>query len=1447
MDRKQYRLGIDIGSTTVKIAILDEKNEVLFSDYQRHFANIQETLARLLIAAKEKLGELDLIPMITGSGGLTLATHLHVSFVQEVVAVATALKAIAPKTDVAIELGGEDAKIIYFTGGIDQRMNGICAGGTGSFIDQMASLLQTDASGLNDYAKSYKAIYPIAARCGVFAKSDIQPLINEGATREDLAASIFQAVVNQTISGLACGKPIRGHVAFLGGPLHFLPELKNAFIRTLRLTDDYIIDPDNSHLFAAIGSAMSAEQEAGVDINDLIERLQKGVSMDHEVQRLAPLFKDEEDYREFEARHTGHSVKSGDFESYEGKIFLGIDAGSTTTKIALIGEDGQLLYKFYSSNEGSPLTTAIRAIEEIQKRMHPNAEIVYSCSTGYGEALLKAAFQLDEGEVETISHYYAAAFFEPDVDCILDIGGQDMKCIRIKDHTVDSVQLNEACSAGCGSFIETFAKSLGYSVQDFAKEALFAKHPVDLGTRCTVFMNSNVKQAQKEGATVADISAGLAYSVIKNALFKVIKIADASSLGKHIVVQGGTFYNDAVLRAFERTAECQCVRPDIAGIMGAFGAALIARERWENQATTMLPLDKIIALQYKTAMTRCQGCNNKCVLTVNQFGGGRRFISGNRCERGLGLDRKKKEVPNLFDYKMHRLFDIETLSEDEAPRGTIGIPRVLNLYENYPFWAVFFRELGFRVVLSPVSTRKIYELGIESIPSESECYPAKITHGHVSWLIKNGVKTIFYPCIPYERDEENGAGNHYNCPIVTSYAENIKNNVEEIETEHIRFLSPFMAFTNEKILSTQLEKIMQQEFGIPAAETRTAAHAGWAELLQVKKDVEAEGERAVQWCKENKKHGIVLAGRPYHIDPEIHHGIPDMIAGFGLAVLTEDSISHLGKVERPVVVSDQWMYHSRLYAAASFVKNTDELDLVQLNSFGCGLDAVTTDQVSDILTGSDKIYTVLKIDEVNNLGAARIRIRSLIAALRVRDRKHYQRTVKSAAYDRVLFTKQMKKDNYTILCPQMSPIHFDLLAPAISAFGYNVVLLDNDDRRAVDMGLKYVNNDACFPSLCTIGQVMDALLSGKYDLNHTAIFMSQTGGGCRASNYIGFIRRALEKAGMGHIPVISVNVGNMEQNPGFKVTIPMAIKAIQATVYGDVMMRCLYATRPYEKVPGSAEQLHKKWRAICTKAVSKRNPAMNEYRRIVRAIVKDFDELPRRPVKKPRVGVVGEILVKFSPLANNHIVDLLEREGAEAVMPDLLDFMYYSFYNLNFKAENLGFSKKGAFLCNVGIKLMDWFRADAKAALRRSKHFTEPGDIRHMAEMSSKFVSLGNMTGEGWFLTGEMLELIESGVKNIVCTQPFGCLPNHVVGKGVIKQLRASYPDANIIAVDYDPGASEVNQLNRIKLMLAMAQKNLRGESCALPTENEAQSSCGCGSHGSGHSHGGSCGCSHCG
>jgi len=1403
-----YTLGIDIGSTTVKIAVM-HGSQIVFSDYERHFANIQETLALLLTRAQEQLGEILVCSGITGSGGLTLSKHLQIPFTQEVVAVASALKAEAPQTDVAIELGGEDAKIIYFTGGIDQRMEGNCAGGAGSFIYQMASLLQTDASGLNQYAENYQMIYPIAARCGVFAKSDIQPLINEGATREDLAASIFQAVVNQTISGLACGKPIRGTVAFLGGPLHFLPQLRRAFTRTLNLDSDHIIAPEHSHLFAAIGAAMNAQENNVVFLNDMIHRLNTGIQMEAEIHRMEPLFASQEDYRLFCDRHNSHRVKTRELSTYEGNCYLGIDAGSTTTKVALVGEDGSLLYRFYSNNNGSPLATAIRAIEEIRTLLPEKANLAWSCSTGYGEALLKSAFLLDEGEVETISHYYAAAFFEPNVDCILDIGGQDMKCIKIKDGTVDSVQLNEACSSGCGSFIETFAKSLNYGVESFAQEALFAVNPTDLGTRCTVFMNSNVKQAQKEGASVADISAGLAYSVIKNALFKVIKITSASDLGKHVVVQGGTFYNDAVLRSFEKISGCQAVRPDIAGIMGAFGAALIARERYDgSKKTSMMALDKIVDLQYETSMTRCKGCTNHCVLTVNRFEGGRQFVSGNRCERGLGKEKSRKEIPNLFDYKYHRMFDYESLTPDIAPRGTIGIPRVLNMYENFPFWAVFFRKLGFCIVLSPQSNRNIYELGIESIPSESECYPAKLVHGHISWLIKQGIRDIFYPCIPYERNETPQAGNHFNCPMVTSYAENIKNNVEELAEFDIHFMNPFLAFTNEEILTKQLIVEFENEYQISSIEIQKAAHAGWEELLKSRRDMEKKGEETIAWLKKHNCNGIVLAGRPYHVDPEIHHGIPELITSYGLAVLTEDSISHLADAERPLVVTDQWMYHSRLYRAATYVKQNDFLDLIQLNSFGCGLDAVTTDQVQEILTGSDKIYTVLKIDEVNNLGAARIRIRSLIAALRVRSQKHYARHVVSSSYNRIIFTKEMKKD-YTLLCPQMSPIHFDLLEPAMRAFGYRMEVLQNDNRSAIDVGLQYVNNDACYPSLIVIGQVMEALLSGKYDLNHTAVLMSQTGGGCRASNYIGFIRRALEKAGISQVPVISVNANGMETNPGFTITPALITKAMQAIVYGDIFMRVLYATRPYEREPGSANALHEKWKARCIRSLSTKAANMMVFGRNIRGIIRDFDTLPRLYVEKPKVGIVGEILVKFSPLANNHIVELLEAEGAEAVMPDLMDFLLYCFYNSNFKAEHLGGKQSSAWLCNLGISLLEFLRRTARRELEKSKHFTPPSHIRDLAHMAKDFVSLGNQTGEGWFLTGEMLELIHSNVKNIICTQPFGCLPNHIVGKGVIKELRRRHPGANIIAVDYDPGASEVNQLNRIKLMLATAQKNI--------------------------------------
>ena len=1119
MTQNRYTLGIDIGSTTVKIAILDKEKNLLFSDYERHFANIQETLSSLLKKAHDALGELTVHPMITGSGGLTLAKHLGVPFVQEVISVSTALQHCAPQTDVAIELGGEDAKIIYFEGGnVEQRMNGICAGGTGSFIDQMASLLQTDATGLNEYAKDYKALYTIAARCGVFAKTDIQPLINEGATKEDLSASIFQAVVNQTISGLACGKPIRGHVAFLGGPLHFLSELKAAFIRTLKLDDEHAITPENSHLFAAIGSALNYDEKVSVSLSEMVKKLSSNIKLEFEVARLDPLFASREAYEKFTERQNQYSVAKRDFSTYEGNCFLGIDAGSTTTKAALVGEDGSLLYSFYSSNNGSPLKTAIRAVQEIYSLMPDTARIVYSCSTGYGEALIKAGLMLDEGEVETISHYYAASFFDPNVDCILDIGGQDMKCIKIKNHAVDSVQLNEACSSGCGSFIENFANSLNYSVQDFAKAALFAENPIDLGTRCTVFMNSKVKQAQKEGATVADISAGLAYSVIKNALYKVIKVSDATELGRHIVVQGGTFYNDAVLRSFEKIADCEAIRPDIAGIMGAFGAALIARERYvEGAETTMLSIEKINELQFTTTMAKCKGCTNNCRLTINRFTGGRQFISGNRCERGLGKEKNKEKIPNLFEYKNKLLFGYTPLEADEAERGEIGIPRVLNMYENYPFWFTFFTKLKYRVILTPASSHKMYELGIESIPSESECYPAKLAHGHVTWLIRQGIKEIFYPSIPYERKEFPDANNHYNCPIVTSYPENIKNNIDELRDGSIRFRHPFLNFESPETITLGLTKEFPE---IPASEIEEAVRLAWDELAKTREAMWEKGQETLKWLKDNNRHGIVLAGRPYHVDSEINHGIPELINSYGVAVLTEDSISNLNEPERPLIVMDQWMYHSRLYAAANYVKTTENLDLIQLNSFGCGLDAVTTDQVKDILANSGKIYTCLKIDEISNLGAARIRVRSLLAAIRAREEKKEERKVVPASFNRVVFTEKMRKD-YTILCPQMTPIHFDLIETAFNVSGYRLEVLNREEREAVNLGLKYVNNDACYPSIIVVGQIMSALLSGKYDLNKTAVLISQTGGGCRASNYIGFIRRALEKAGMEQIPVIS--------------------------------------------------------------------------------------------------------------------------------------------------------------------------------------------------------------------------------------------------------------------------------------------------------------------------------------
>ena len=1402
-----YKLGIDVGSTTIKIVALDSYNKVIYNDYRRHFSDIKNTLIDSLEECFKKIGNFDLKITVTGSGGIGVAQWLQCDFQQEVIACTRAVEEFINKTDVVIELGGEDAKITYLKGGIDQRMNGTCAGGTGAFIDQMAILLNTDAQGLNILARDAENIYPIASRCGVFAKTDIQPLINEGAKKSDIAVSIFQAVVDQTISGLACGKPIRGKVTFLGGPLHFLDSLRERFIKTLNLKEGEYFAPENSEIYVALGAAILSENNEIISSKELIKKLNSISEKEIEDNFLEPLFKNDKEYFDFKKRHDSSVVPKSDLKTYKGNIFLGIDVGSTTTKAVVLGQNGELLYSSYNNNEGSPLNKTLEILKELYILINKDTRIAKATVTGYGEGLIKAALGIDIGEIETICHFRGAKEFMPNVEFILDIGGQDMKALMIKDGVINNILLNEACSSGCGSFIEGFSKSLGISIDEFAKLAISSKRPVDLGSRCTVFMNSKVKQVQKEGVSVSDISAGLSYSVIKNALYKVIKIRNFDELGKNIIVQGGTFYNDGILRSFEKITGINVVRPEIAGLMGAYGAALISKENHkENEISTIITRDKINDFTIETSCERCGICGNNCLLTINKFSETEKYITGNRCERPLGEIAKKKNVPNLYKYKLKRIFSYKHLSKEEAIRGEIGIPRVLNMYENYPFWFTFLTKLKFKVVLSPISNKEIFKLGIETIPSESACYPAKISHGHIMYLINKGLKIIFYPCVPYEYKEDSGANNHYNCPMVTSYPDVIKNNIDDLKEKNIKYLSPFLSLHNKEKLYKRLYEIFE-EFNVTKKEIIEAVDSAFNERENVVSDIRKKGEETLKYIEEHKMKGIVLSGRPYHIDPEINHGLTDIITSFNMAVLTEDSVAHLANLERPIRVVDQWMYHTRLYRAAAFVKERTDLELIQLTSFGCGLDAVTSDQVAEILASRGKMYTLIKIDEGSNLGAVKIRIRSLKAAMEEREKNNVKLKNIDNSYKKNLFTKEMKKD-WTILAPQMSPIHFQFIEKAARASGYNIDVLPANDKEAIEEGIKYVNNDACYPSILVIGQIINALKSGKYDPNKTALIISQTGGGCRATNYVGFLKKGLREAGFSNVPIISLNVLGMERQHGFKISYRLIKKLMMGVIYGDLFIRVLYRVRPYETVKGSANKLYEYYREKAFKNVENGNK--NEMNKLVKEIVKAFDILEINDEVKPKVGIVGEILVKYHPTANNNIVDVLEKEGAEVVVPELLDFFLYCCYNSKFKNRYLSGSSIVKTGCDIAISYIESYRKVVIKELQNSERFGYPSSINNLAKKAANVVSLGNQTGEGWLLTGEMVELIESDVNNIVCIQPFACLPNHITGKGMIKALKYKYPLANIVAVDYDPGASEVNQLNRIKLMMSVAFKNLK-------------------------------------
>ena len=1409
---RTLNIGIDVGSTTVKISALDANNNLIYKRYTRHLSNIFEKVSEILEEAFLELGESKVRIAVTGSGGLAVSEMLELPFVQEVVACSRAIETFIPQTDVAIELGGEDAKITFFKPSIEQRMNGTCAGGTGAFIDQMAVLLNTDSTGLNKAAESSTMIYPIAARCGVFAKTDIQPLINEGAKIEDLAASIFQAVVNQTITGLACGRTIKGNVAFLGGPLFFLSELRKRFEITLKLSSEQVIFPQNAHYYVSMGAALMARDNERLKFSDVINKLKSSTKAAVEITKhLPPLFEKEEDYLEFAERHAADVVERGELSKAEGPLYLGIDAGSTTTKAALIDDNGRLLYSFYKNNEGKPLETAGEMLKELYPAIPAKAYIANTVSTGYGEALIKSAYGADLGEIETMAHFKAANHFMPGVSFILDIGGQDMKCMMVKDGYIYNILLNEACSSGCGSFIETYAKSMNLSVAEFAQKAIEADNPVDLGTRCTVFMNSKVKQAQKEGATIGDISAGLSYSVIKNALYKVIKLRNPEDAGNKIVVQGGTFLNNAVLRSIELVLGREVVRPDISGIMGAFGAALIGKERCEaGHHSTVIRPENLETFRTKVSNSRCKGCENNCILTINTFSDGKRFITGNRCEVGAGLHKDKENVPNLYQYKYERLFShYVPLEESKAVRGTVGIPRVLNMYENYPFWFTLFTNLGYRVVLSPHSSKQIYNLGIDTISSDTACYPAKLVHGHIKSLVDQGIKHIFYPSINHEvAEDKDRKDNNYNCPIVATYPEVVKNNMDEcFEENHVWFDHPFMPYQDKGKLAKRFYEHYKDE-GFTYDEVRAAVKAAEAEDIAFKRDIRRKAEEIIEECRKEGRKVVVLAGRPYHLDPEINHGIDEIITAYGMAVVTEDSVAWMSHEQRKFRVLNQWTYHSRLYRAAEVVAKNDDMELIQINSFGCGVDAVTTDQVNEIMDMNNKLYTLIKIDEGSNLGAARIRIRSLKVAVEDRERNGIKSERKEGSYvDRVEFTKEMRK-NYTLLFPQMAPYHFNLIEAALGSEGYNVKLLPKTDKLDIEYGLKYLNNDACYPTIVALGQMIRAVQSGEYDTDHLALMMSQTGGGCRASNYIALLRYALKQMGMEHIPVVSFNFVGLEKNPGFKMTPNVLIKSVKSILLGDLITELLYRVRPYEKVKGSADELYEKCNVLMLEEVKK--SGFGSFKKTVRKIIRDFEVFEiDETLKKPRVGVVGEILVKYHPGANNDIVGTIESEGGEAVVPGMFDFFLYGLYNKKFNYEKLAGSYKDLVINMTGLKIAEKIRDIIRNEMKGSKRFHAPDRIEELAKKAENILSMGSQCGEGWLLTAEMVELMDRGIENIVCLQPFACLPNHVTGKGMIKPMRKYNELSNIAAIDFDPGASEVNQLNRIKLMMATAFRNM--------------------------------------
>jgi predicted CoA-substrate-specific enzyme activase len=1415
---KSYKAGLDIGSTTIKIVFLDENRDIAFSGYRRHNADIQAALKEILRDAIKELGNATVEMVVTGSAGMGISEKYDIPFVQEVVAAAAFINTKHPDIRTLIDIGGEDTKMVFFKEGQvpDIRMNGSCAGGTGAFIDQMATLLGIEVGEMSKMATPDAQIYPIASRCGVFSKTDIQNLIARNVNRSSIAASVFHAVAVQTITTLSRGNDPEPKVFFCGGPMAFIPALRHAFIKLLNLKEGEYILTENAELVPAMGCALTPNPDTQAFLLDkLLEHISTpGKSSSRKLQkRLDPLFQNNNEFEQWKIKKNKHHIETVSIENLiENDCFVGIDSGSTTTKIVAIDSNEKVVFRHYSKNNGNPLKAVSEGLSEflsMAQKAGKNIKIKGSSVTGYGEDLVKAAFNLNYGLVETIAHYTAAHKFSPNVSFILDIGGQDMKAIFVENGAINRLEINEACSSGCGSFIEGFASNLNYTVANFANAACEAQTPCDLGTRCTVFMNSKVKQFLREGASIADISAGLAYSVVKNCLYKVLKLKDVSDLGNHIVVQGGTMRNLAVVRALEQLTEKEVLFTDMPELMGAYGAALYACRIDQRGESIALPvgLDSLSMLNpHDVENFQCTGCENNCILNKFEFENGNTFFSGNKCEKiysNKGADFIKGE--NHYHYKYNLLVAKKKTDVTEG-LPVIGIPRVLNMYENLPFWNTLLGECGFKVVLSGRSTFTLYERGLGSIMSDNICFPAKLVHGHILDLVHKKVDRILMPYVIFESKEDNNAANSFNCPIVSGYSDVIKSAMNTAEKNNIPIDAPTVVLNNGKLLKKAIFEYLKG-FGISKSKVDEAFRA--AELAQEEyfSALTANTRKLFDAAVRDDKMIIMLVGRPYHTDPLIQHKISDMITSFGVDVISEDLVRFdTDENFTNMHAVTQWAYTNRIMKAAQFAANSKaKIYFVQMTSFGCGPDAFIIDEVNDVLKNKGKNLSLLKIDDVNNIGSLRLRIRSLIDSLKFAGaEKEY---LESGTKHTPLF--EVKDRQRKILVPFFSEFYSPFVPVLFKIVGYDFETLPPADELSSEFGLKYSNNEVCFPATLVVGDIIKALNSGKYNRSEIAIAISQTGGQCRATNYIALIKKAMLAAGYDDVPVISLASGDslLNRQPGFEVKWRKAMKITAfGMLYADCISKMYYSTVPREKTAGGAALLRDKY--INEALPFAGNKDVDGLLKLLEKAVADFNNMTEDKNDIARIGIVGEIYVKYNAFGNKNVVNWLVSQNVEVVMPSLANFFlqYFANYKIN-KKQHIEESGTPQWIVDLLFLLVQRYIKKIERVASKYKYYRPFTNIYTDAKKAEEVVNLAAQFGEGWLIPAEISNFAEEGVFNAVSLQPFGCIANHVIAKGVEKKLKTLFPKMSLLFLDFDSGTSEVNILNRLHFMIKNAQE----------------------------------------